>query len=279
MTQIPSDACGTLYLWPDSFLYVGRDVAPGMHRHNAVECAIALDGPLRVRTEDGIDTQVDRAVLVDANVKHCISSPGRDVAFLYLEKTSCPYWSVPECATEWSAPGICSLQAPIGAALRAKIARAWPGALDDAEASAAKAEILSLLAPAGADRPPLDPRVGAVIAYIASHTDVSLSGDRLAALAGLSPSRFQHLFKQIVGMPVRRYILWFRIRRVIEAMHDGASLTRAAHEAGFSDSAHFTRTFKAMIGLPPSDLFGRKPRVNIALCNLPEQARRSFPRK
>ena len=40
----------------------------------------------------------------------------------------------------------------------------------------------------------------------------------------------------------------------VERMADGASLTEAAHEAGFADSAHFSRTFRRMFGLAPSSL-------------------------
>jgi AraC-like DNA-binding protein len=32
----------------------------------------------------------------------------------------------------------------------------------------------------------------------------------------------------------------------------GASLSTAAHAAGFADSAHLTRTSRRMIGIPPS---------------------------
>ena len=35
---------------------------------------------------------------------------------------------------------------------------------------------------------------------------------------------------------------------------DGASVTRAAHHAGFADGAHMTRTFRRMLGATPSDL-------------------------
>jgi AraC-like DNA-binding protein len=33
---------------------------------------------------------------------------------------------------------------------------------------------------------------------------------------------------------------------------DGATISRAAHEAGFADAAHFTRTSRRMIGLAPT---------------------------
>ena len=38
----------------------------------------------------------------------------------------------------------------------------------------------------------------------------------------------------------------------IEAVMAGASWTEAAHEAGFADSAHLTRTHRRMFGIEPS---------------------------
>ncbi|ABS62288.1 helix-turn-helix- domain containing protein AraC type [Parvibaculum lavamentivorans DS-1] len=254
-----------LYLWPDAALYIGRDVAPDTHRHSAAQCAVALDGTLLVRTEDGCEIETREAVFVDANVTHSIASPGGNVAFLYLERTFFSQWPVPAGSGQ-SVQGIYFLRATLDAALRARLAASWSAPLGEAEASETREGILALLLPAGARRPPVDPRIRKILGHIATHTSDHPSGERLAALAGLSPGRFQHLFTEHAGMPVRRYLLWCRIRRGIEALHDGANLTRAAHEAGFSDSAHFSRTFRAMTGIPPSEVFGRKSGTSIIFC-------------
>ena len=47
---------------------------------------------------------------------------------------------------------------------------------------------------------------------------------------------------------------WVRMLHAVEALAQGASLTAAAHDAGFTDSAHLTHTFRDHFGLAPTDL-------------------------
>ena len=69
-----------------------------------------------------------------------------------------------------------------------------------------------------------------------------------------STSRLTHLFSKEVGTPFRSYLLWIKLRHAIELITQGQSLTNAAHYAGFSDSAHFSRTFHDTFGFRPSYL-------------------------
>jgi AraC-like DNA-binding protein len=64
------------------------------------------------------------------------------------------------------------------------------------------------------------------------------------------------LFKEETGVPYRRYRLWTRMGAALKALRSGRSLTHAAHEAGFSSSAHFSTAFAEMFGLPPSRVSG-----------------------
>lgn len=82
---------------------------------------------------------------------------------------------------------------------------------------------------------------------------------QLAAVTGLSPSRLMHVFTDAIGVPPRRYVLWLRLRRAIGEVMAGATVTRAAHAAGFSDNAHLTRTVRRMLGTTPTELARRRP--------------------
>lgn len=99
---------------------------------------------------------------------------------------------------------------------------------------------------------PSDPRVLQAIDYVRSRPDESSTLEEVAQAVGLSPSRFRHLFVEETGMPLRTYQLWRRLLRVWEHLMQGETLARAAHAAGFADSAHLSRTCKTMFGLAPS---------------------------
>ncbi len=71
----------------------------------------------------------------------------------------------------------------------------------------------------------------------------------VASQLALSESRFLHLFSEAMGIAWRPYLLWRRMMCAIQAINNNASATDAAHLAGFSDSAHLSRTFKNSFGM------------------------------
>jgi AraC family transcriptional regulator len=75
-----------------------------------------------------------------------------------------------------------------------------------------------------------------------------------AAAALLLTSRFGHLFIEQTGCVFRAYVLWLRLNVDMRAAMAGRSWTVAAHEAGFADSAHLSRTFRRMFGIAPAML-------------------------
>ena len=97
----------------------------------------------------------------------------------------------------------------------------------------------------------IDVRISRSVETLQAAT-AAVSVSEAAESAGLSASRFQHLFTREVGVPFRRYRAWHRLRVAIREVAGGSSLTTAAHAAGFADQAHFTRVFRRTFGAPPS---------------------------
>ena len=110
----------------------------------------------------------------------------------------------------------------------------------------------------GEERFPIDARIQDVLTWLdvlereGRWDEVSL--EHALQRACLSRSRFLHLFSDHVGSPWRTYLVWRRALVAITLANDGASLTRAAHEAGYSDSAHLSRQFLMLFGFSPMAL-------------------------
>ncbi|GAA3049183.1 AraC family transcriptional regulator [Streptomyces roseofulvus] len=98
------------------------------------------------------------------------------------------------------------------------------------------------------------PAVGRAVDRVRSRLHGPVSLEEVATALHLSPSRLGHLFAEELGLPFPAYVRWARIRRAIELVRAGATLTQAACGAGFCDSSHLTRVVHEMFGMAPSQL-------------------------
>lgn len=178
--------------------------------------------------------------------------------------------SIDVAACEWSTVIFVEPETPAGRALTKRTERrvqfltaqdlahtvpaleyAWRQARNAAPVQDAARNLISSLS--GTEpHSPSDERVLKAIAYVRDHLDETLTLEQVAGAVHLSPSRFRHLFVEETGMPLRTYQLWRRLLRVWEFLMQGENLAGAAHAAGFSDSAHLSRTCQTMFGLAPS---------------------------
>jgi len=77
--------------------------------------------------------------------------------------------------------------------------------------------------------------------------------DDLAAMVGFSRSYLCRAFKAYTGQGVIDYLIDRRIQAAMLALRRGnVKIVRVAFEAGFTDVAHFNRTFKQRVGVAPS---------------------------
>ncbi len=90
------------------------------------------------------------------------------------------------------------------------------------------------------------------MAFIHAHYAEAIDRDAIAAHIGISPDYLTDCFHQALGVTPLNYIRRYRIRQAGELLRTTEqSITQVALSVGFSDSAHFTRTFLRETGLTP----------------------------
>ncbi len=76
--------------------------------------------------------------------------------------------------------------------------------------------------------------------------------DQLAQVAQMSPFHLVRLFSKEMGLPPHAYLMQVRIERAKVLLSQGAPIVHVACETGFADQSHFTKRFKRIVGVPPS---------------------------
>lgn len=250
-----------LFMWRDRVLYFGPSFDPVAHKHHAVQICIGIDRPFHIALEGNSEWQLARAALVGSETRHQINSQQTQMAFLYLENETSDYQTLLQLS-DHSASGV--IMPTVDESLLAALAEGSAGC-SVIDAKTLCDQILSSFGISLNLGERLDPRISKVLQKLDQTPDGQCDSKTLQAISCLSSSRLQHLFRAQVGVPIRRYSLWLRLRRVLGQAIEGKTLMDAAHAAGFSDSAHFSRVFKEMFGIAPSLLFSGGSSVKLHL--------------
>lgn len=90
------------------------------------------------------------------------------------------------------------------------------------------------------------------IARVHTHYAEPLSREDIARHIGISADYLTDCFRQELGITPMTYLRRFRIHRACELLETSdLSIMQVALEVGFSESAHFTRTFQREVGVTP----------------------------
>ena len=104
------------------------------------------------------------------------------------------------------------------------------------------------------ERPGAVAKLAKVIEHLHARSHETITSQELARMAGLSPSQFDRTFRHSFGTSPRQYLMRVRVeaacRRLAQSDDTVASI---AIECGFYDHAHFTRTFRPIMGVSPSE--------------------------
>jgi AraC-like DNA-binding protein len=210
---------------------------------------LAVEGDICVRTSDNGRWSRGAGVLTAPDILHAVDADGVEVVLIFMDPES-----------DAGAMFRHAFQGPMRLIDSTERAALMHGAdpsvfvRDGAdEWSRSAARILGLTPPNG--RRPIHPRVRKLLSLLRDGVEGDASLEVLAEAVGLSPSRLMHVFTESIGIPLRPYLSWLRLQRAAAAIVSGkASLTEAAHAAGFADAAHMSRSFKRALGVAPSAL-------------------------
>jgi AraC-like DNA-binding protein len=219
-----------LGIGPGWAIYVGPVQQNRAHRHHLVQIAWSpiaafelVAGPYRRRAAGHV---------VDAGAPHCLQST-EAVRLLFLDPAM-------PIAMHWrsiSRGNACEISISMVQELEARLHQ-WDFA------SAGEPQ----------DGPSQGLRELALMDWLKVELDQPLRALDAAQIVGLSEGRFLHWFKQKYGLPFRAYVRWLRLQEALRRLAGGSNLTQAAHAAGFSDSAHLSRTFATSFGIAPRGL-------------------------
>jgi len=249
---------GYIY-WFFQSLLLFNSIRADMHRHYQMEIYIGLENDFKMNFGDGWG--VYRAVIIDSDYPHQFDGSGGWCALLmldqtgktgkYLKKEILNGAKFRELDMEPVSPFIDVL---LGFCSRPVLCRDVIPVFNN---------ILRAITCNEVTIEPLNQRVVDIIRILRELPEQKIKLSELAEKINLSESRLAHIFKEETGVPFRKFLLWMRLNDAVRLILKGASYTDAAHEAGFADAAHLTRSYKKMFGLTLSHSVNKSKNVEI----------------
>ena len=234
--------------FPGGAFYLGRGIQTHMHSHNATEVVLSFNKSFSIKGTDGLEDKF-KCALIRKDIKHQFTADKDDwQLFLYFDALHEYTISLEQ--------GLLKNRAIMR--MDSKLTKSFiANLLSLIEYDIRPKELINLFITAGiipksSGLKHKDERIVKAIPIIAECFNSEINLSKIAFKVHLSESRFSHLFTEQIGIPFKRYVLWYRLQKAIEFVLMNYSLTQAAHASGFSDSAHFTRTFVKMFGATPS---------------------------
>ncbi|WBY02334.1 AraC family transcriptional regulator [Ramlibacter tataouinensis] len=250
-------ASGERLMWitPERVFYAGLLGEPSMHTRGSLTVHVAAEAPLKLRLQGG-EWQTAEVAVVQPGRPYQVACEGRHAIGLLLEPETVDPARLPELLRANGA-----VRAPAFAAhvrqCHARMVAAGAGL----DLRPADFDPLFFGAPLAAR--PLDPRIAAVLERLRADPSAALSAHDGARQAGLSFSRFLHLFREQAGVPFRSLRSWKRARSLLHHVSAAPPLVDLALDIGYPDSSHFSHSIRQSYGLKPRDIVAgsRKLRV------------------
>ena len=242
-----------IYFWDHRTVFIGPLPDIEEHRLASAALVISISEPFGIRNQSSGLNETCRSALIPPGFEHETLYGNAVVAVISLEPESNDYAiakqlmkrQVTECYFDLKNEELAVND----------MASIYKSQTDSAQSSHMVNAILYSEMPELLEPKPVDKRIRKAMEVMREDPAQSHSLESLADLVHLSATRFTHLFKDETGVPIRRYRQWLRFRQAIQRITSGETMTSAAIQAGFTDSAHFSRAFRSMFGMKPSVVF------------------------
>ncbi len=251
-----------IYLFNSRALIFGVPVNAAPHIHHALQLSIGLEENFQLHNDQNQEAM--RAALIGANVRHHFADSRGFLVNLYLDAESRPAREIAQ--TMKIRQHLKIVLSDIEPFLP-QMQNGSENFFSCREAFELTENMLQTLFQTTKTGVNFDPRIERALEILKKAPDNLISAEEVAEKINLSSGRFAHLFRAEVGLPVRRYLIWRRLRNAIQMLAKGESLTTVAHASGFADSAHLTRTFRQMFGITPSEIFQNSQFVQVSFCD------------
>ncbi|WP_241547962.1 helix-turn-helix transcriptional regulator [Leptospira stimsonii] len=249
MDSSPLDRQERICIWGSRCLFAGYLPDLTLRRRAAATVCIGLDGEFQLSLNDK-DWIAFRSAMIPPMMDHSIRFSGGFCVLLFMDLSSPNYHALRTSNAEKEKEGI-FISLKEETQLFDRIHRIVSSGSEESIL-----DLLNQIPPLSGDTSRMiDNRIQKIVDRITTMPQEDHSAKELAEFEGMSVSNLEHLFKKEVGIPLNSFRTWFRLKLTVYSLLHGMNHTEAAHRAGFFDSAHFTKTFRATFGLPPSEIF------------------------
>ncbi len=212
------------------------NVETEFHSHPAIELIVATNRTFTLWTENDTYQNVTFAI-IDANQKHKLSASDSALKVIMIEHHKALTKAILACNSIALADGfyIQTKQGNEEDMIREIVQR-----INDSEFLTDYEE-----------------RILLTIRYLDQHDlEYNLMVDTLQRVTNLSRSRLSHLFRANLGISLKKYLVWTKLKCTIKQhLNEPEDLFSSLIRSGFYDHPHFSRNFKAMLGVKPSKAY------------------------